>query len=110
MTEGTKECKLFEVKAFLICDKNNSARLCVGGVGGQGLSVNSWAGYTLIFFLMLKWIQGALEMDEHIGFECENSKVSSSAQWLSQDPRTCHCWNPHEGLNVYIASAFDLPC
>lgn len=40
---------------------------------------------------MLKWIQGALEMDEHIGFECENSKVSSSAQWLSQDPRTCHC-------------------
>lgn len=61
------------------------------------------------FFCMLKWIQGALEMDEHIGFECENSRVSSSAQWLSQDPHTCHCWNPYEGLNVYIASAFDLP-
>jgi len=37
MIQGTRKWKLFKVKAFLICGKNNSARLYVGGVGGQDL-------------------------------------------------------------------------
>lgn len=35
MIEGTKESKLCNANGFLITDKNNSARLCVGRVGGQ---------------------------------------------------------------------------